>query len=319
MSIRFYSAFVFLFSLLLAAVMWLANDTAKDRSNYISHFNDPFGGRLEIGFKYYMNAFNMAGFSAEISIVITCVVIYLFFAVVWRKIIGFNWFITLLILNIVVFGVFNYYLGTSIRMGLAISFALFCSFMYLEGKKSYFYFLLLTPLIHYGALLYVLIFLWVYLFRSRSFLFHAVFVVLGTIFLLILFDFILPYIGLSSYYIQYFNSDFGRTERLFPFTMAYSLSLIMVIIFSSNEARRISPFLYYLSIYTVPFLVFIVFTGNPLFAKMLMPLVFIKSAFLVLIYRDLIYDSKASSLVVAALLMFNAFSVYYALVMYRLI
>jgi hypothetical protein len=298
--------------------MFLVMDTAKDREQYIKHFDDPFGNsRIEIGFQYYMQFFKLLNIPSEVSIVITCLIVYFLLSRVWFKYIKTHWLLSILLFNFFAFGLMNYYLGTSIRMGLAIGVSLYASINILKGRSFFWLPFFVSFFIHYGAILYILVFTWFYLFRKKSIKFHILMALFGTFGLLAIFDKILPYFGLSSYYMAYFESDFGRTERIIPLSILFSLLALFFIFIKFSKLAYISSFLSVVVIYAIPFLVFQLATGNPLFGKMLMPVIFLQSIALSYLYIPMLMKNFKGNFLIPVLLVFNVLAVLYALSMYQ--
>jgi hypothetical protein len=316
--ISYYSLGISHLFVFVALIMYLVMDTANDREAYINHFENPFGNsRIEIGFHYYMQAFHILKIPATVSIITTCVLIFFFLSRVWFRYIKFHWLVSILVFNFFVFGLMNYYLGTSIRMGLAIGITLYASTNILERKKFFWLLLFASFFIHYGAILYILVFTWVYLFQKKGLMFHVTMILLGSFSLFFLFDVVLPYLGLSSYYMAYIESDLGRTDRVFPFTILFSLLALFFIFIRFGKLVSKSLFLSLLVIYVIPFLIFQIATGNPLFAKMIMPIIFLQSIALSYLYIPMFVKTFKGNLTILVLLFFNFLSLIYALSMYQ--
>ncbi len=301
-------------------ISFLVMNTASDRGNYIELFNSPFSnGRIEIVFQYYMNLFNILNIPAKFSIAFTSAIIYFLLSKFWLKFFYSNWFFSVLIFNFIVFSILNYYLGTSIRMGLAMSLSLFFSLKILNGKLRFIPLFLLTFLVHYGAILFVLVFSWVFFYRELKVRYHIFIAVFSGFFLLISFKYLLPFFPFPPYYMQYLNSGFGKTDRFLPFTIIFSLFSLFFIFIKYKVAIFLNKNLYLLSIYTIPFLILIVFNGNLFFAKMLIPLIFVQSLLLSLLYYKLALTFFGANLFLLLLCALNVFSILYALKMYNFI
>jgi hypothetical protein len=172
------SLYLFAFvAFIMASVM----DTAKDRDAYLHIFENPFhNSRIEIGFLHYANFFDILNIAPSASIVITCVIIYFLLSRVFFFYKKKNWLISILLFNFFAFGLMNYYLGTSIRMGLAISIALFSGIKILQGSKLFWLPFMASFFIHYGIIVFLLIFSWVFVFRDKEFGFHALMISVAT-------------------------------------------------------------------------------------------------------------------------------------------
>lgn len=318
--ISFYTISSIYFFAFVAFVMALVMDTAKDRKAYIRIFENPFGNsRIEVGFQYYVYFFDIINSPAFLSIVLTCVLIYFLWSRVWFFFIRCDWLVSILLFNFFAFGLMNYYLGTSIRMGLAIGLALYASIKILQSKKIYWLPLFASFFIHYGAILYILVFTWVYALRLKKIKLHFAIICFASVALLAFFDKFIPYLNLSTYYMGYIEGDLGRTDRIFPFTIAFSLISIVLIFNKISISLKEHPTLTILVIYSIPFLLFYIVTGNPLFGKMLMPIIFLQAIILVLLYIKFAVRLLGRSLFVFCLMGLNLVAICYALKMYNLI
>ncbi|WP_102505118.1 EpsG family protein [Salinivibrio kushneri] len=311
----YFSAFVML---LMHVVMY----TAKDRGNYLRHFSDPFNNRLEPLFQWYMWFLDIF-LTPHVAIMLTCTFIYLLFYKVWSNFRIGSYLLFFLFFNVVAFGVFNYYLGTSIRMGLAIAVGLYSAIKILEGVKSAWIGLILSPLLHYGLVLFLVYFIWYSLTKSKGTRFHCLVSVATFVFLVFLFDRLLSLLGLNSYYMMYFTEGFGQTERLIPFTVLYFfMSFIAISLFLTNNLRRTIPkfdFLYLSALYALPIVIYQLVSGIAIFSKMLMPQFFLLSILLAYVFDRRFYHGNARYFYVVLFFAANIIAILYALRMYQFI
>ncbi|WP_417685725.1 EpsG family protein [Pseudidiomarina gelatinasegens] len=319
--IKFFSIASLYFFIFVSLIMGLVMGTAKDRQAYIKHFESPFeDNRIEIGFQYYMYGFELLNIPPQLSIIITCVLTYGILSRVWLRYVNVHWVASLLIFNFFMFSLLNYYLGTSIRMGLAMAISLYSSYKYMDGKKFYLAPLVGAFVLHYGALLYILVFLWFIFTKNLSVKFHIVMSAIGGLLLVLFFDLVLPSIGLSSYYMAYFETDFGRTERLLPFTVLFSIAAIwLTFLYSSKSKLHETSEILIVSLYSLPFIIYFLYSGNPLFGKMLMPIIFLQSIIVTNLYFRPVLVLLGGPLLISILLLLNALAIIYALKMYQYI
>lgn len=295
-------------------------DTAKDRGQYLIHFADPFNNRLEPFFQLYMWFLNLF-LTPHVSILLTTSIIYLTLHKVWSAFSTKNYLVNFLFFNIVAFGVFNYYLGTSIRMGLAIAVALYSVVQILSGSKFAWSGIIISSLIHYGLSFFFVFFVWFSITKNKSYKFHFFALVIFVTFLIFLFDNLLSLMGLGSYYLAYFYDGFGQTERLIPFIILYILfSFVIIIFFLTNNLEKEIPkfkFLYLASLYLIPLTFYQIITGIAIFSKMLMPQVFLMSVLLTHIFIKRFYLGDCRGLYLPLLIILNFIAVIYALKMFN--
>lgn len=298
----------------VAILMYSVMDTAKDRVNYLKHFEFPFmSSRMEPGFQYYTSFLKWIGASPEFGIVFTCLVIYFLLAKCWFYLVRLKWLESLLLFNFFMFSVFNYYLGTSIRMGLSISLAMFGSCIVLRGNNKGFIFLLLSTIFHYGGIFFAVSFFWYKFTQNRTKGFHYIVVFCGTVAMFFLFDIILPTLGLGDYYLSYFDGGVDGTERLVPFSLAfYALVLFLLFIGRVNNDE------FKLSLYGLPFLVYSLVSGITVFGKMIMPLVFLSYVSLIKVFYLGTKGGVPSLARLYVLISVNFLALVYAMKMYRL-
>lgn len=312
----------FYYMVFVAFIMHVVMYTAKDRENYIKHFSDPFNNRLEPLFQWYMWLLDLF-FTPHVAIVVTCVLIYAFFYNVWFKYNSHCYIIYFLFFNFIVFSVFNYYLGTSIRMGLAIAVGLYSASKILRGVNIAWIGLVCSPLIHYGLILFLGFFVWYFLVNSKSKFFHYMVALSATVFLVFGFDFVLGLLGLSSYYLAYFYDGFGETERVIPFTVAYFIlaSLFIGLFFNGELSDELldSKFFFLSILYSLPFVFYQLLTGVAIFAKMLMPQFFFMSIMLAHVFIKRFYLGNWRYLYIYLFVVFNFISFFYSLRMYQFI
>lgn len=303
-------------------LMHIVMYTAKDRGNYLLHFAAPFNNRLEPLFQCYMWLLDIF-LTPHVAILLTCTFIYLLFYKVWSTFRIGSYLLFFLFFNAVVFGVFNYYLGTSIRMGLAIAVGLYSAIKILEGVKFAWIGLILSPLLHYGLVLFLVYFIWYFLTKSKGTRFHCLVSVATFVFLVFLFDRLLSLLGLNSYYMMYFTEGFGQTERLIPFTVLYFLmSFIAISLFLTNNLRRTIPkfdFLYLSALYALPIVIYQLVTGIAIFSKMLMPQFFLLSILLAYVFDRRFYHGNVRYFYVVLFFALNIIAILYALRMYQFI
>lgn len=313
--VKYYTIVLIPLLTFVAFLINLVKYTDADRQQYISHFSRPFSnGRIEIGFQYYMEIFHLLNISPIISTVFTSLIIYTLLYKIWFKMVKIHWIESILIINIVIIGIFNYYLGTSIRMGLALSLAIYSFYKIQDGSKYYYLVLLFSPLIHYGISLFVILFLYMKIFHLNSWKLNRNLIFIITIILIILLPYILNQINFNDYYTMYLNG-FGKTSRIFSFGMLlYIFSLILLFSFS-----RYKSFNTQLISYGIPFLIVSIVSGIVVIQKMLVPLLFIalieiSNLMYPRIRKYVKFDIRFMTLVV-----FNILSILYALKMYNYI
>jgi|GEM_PF-3117562 len=297
----------------VAGLMALVMDTASDRDNYIVLFSDPFANsRIEIGFLYYADILRGLGIPPEVGIVFTSILIYGLLARVWVYYIRLHWFESVFVFNFLVFSLFNYYLGTSIRMGLAMAVALFAAAQVTRGRYWLGIPLLLSPLLHYGAAPFVLSFVWLWVTRRASWRFHKVVIGLATLALPLLIQALPAILGLNGYYLQYFNEDLGQTERLFPFTLIFLGFALVLSAVKGNDSilRRIA-------FYSLPFFLCGMVTGIPIFGKMLIPNIFIAAIVVVADYKYIYVKNLEPNFRLFTVMCLNLAGVVYALKAYH--
>lgn len=308
--------------LAVALVMHLVMYTAMDRVNYLRHFDDPFNNRLEPLFQWYMWLTSHI-LSPHMAIVVTGVITYALFYNVWFKLKSRSFLIYFLFFNFVAFGVFNYYLGTSIRMGLAIGVGIYSVSIIIKGNRVGWFGLLASPLIHYGLVLFVLFFFWYNLTKNRGKKFHLLMIFGTTAFCVLGFDLLLEFLGLGSYYMMYFTDGFGQTERMIPFTILYFIiSFSFFLCFTNSRLANSIPnynFLFLSALYCFPLVIYQLISGVAIFAKMLMPQFFFMSIMFSHVFIERFYLSRYKHLYVSLFFILNIVSFLYALRMYRYI
>ena len=301
--------------------MTLVMPTASDRSNYIRHFENPLGpSRLEIGFQYYMAIFDFLNIEAQIAIVITCCLIYFLFARTWFLLVKLPWLESLLLFNFFSFSLLNYYIGTSIRMGLAIGSAVLLATLILLGKKKLLFLLPLPIAIHFGALYFVGIFSFFYVFRNFKFSFHILAFGFTSLLFVLTHSIIIRALPLGNYYLQYFNSDFGRTGRPFSFTVLFYLSYLLVTLPFLMKLRSLKPLdrnILVLNCYGLPLLTLFLMTTNPVFGRLLMPSVFFAAAGSMIFWGNLTIKLFEPGIRLALLFSINIIALVYSLKMYN--
>lgn len=306
----------------VALIMHVVMYTAKDRGNYLRHFADPFNNRLEPIFQWYMWLLDLL-LSPHAAIVFTGGLIYFLFYKSWFYFKCQAYALFFLFFNFVAFGVFNYYLGTSIRMGLAIAVGLYCAVKILDNKNIAWVGLILSPLVHYGLLLFLLFFMWFSLTKRKSMRFHYFISASITVFCVLFFNVILSLLGLNSYYMMYFTDGFGQTDRLIPFTVLYCIaSFLFISLFLTERLRsNISHFnfLYLSSLYSLPLVTYQLISGVAIFAKMLMPQFFFMSILLAYVFIARFYFERFRYSYFFLFFLLNIVSVIYALRMYNFI
>lgn len=323
--IKKYIVFLFPVLVIVFSIMYFSMFTAKDRDAYTVHFLNPFSNsRIEIGFSYYMYVFNGLGVPPNISIPFTCTFIYFLLYKFWFKYSPYNWFFSALAFNFIAFSVMNYYVGTSIRMGLAIAIGIFAVTKIIEGKKKFFALLLCSPLIQYGASLLVVISAWVFLFRRKGWRFHLIVIVFASLLAYFLSGAILNNIEFSNYYSQYVNDGLGKTERFFPFTVLFYMSSLILIFFYglkksfkglSNELFQ----LFLVFLYSVPVLFSWFATKVSFLPKMMMPSIFFGAFFVFFFYQGYAIKSIGKDVCFFVFLILNFLAMVYAFNMYGLI
>lgn len=310
------------FTALVAFVMHMVMYTAQDRANYLRHFSEPFNNRLEPLFQFYMWCLDLF-FSPHTAIVITCSIIYYLFYKSWFYFKSNSFLLFFLFFNFVSFGVFNYYLGTSIRMGLAIAVGLYSAVKILDNVRMAWVSLVLSPFLHYGLVLFVIFFIWYVLTKRKSKRFHYVIAISVTFFCLFYFNVMLDIIGLNSYYIIYFTDGFGKTDRFIPFTIFYCiLSFLFIILFLDKKLSKTTPefyFLYLSSVYSLPLVLYQLVSGVAIFAKMLMPQFFFMSILVAWVFIERFYFHRLRYLYCFLFFVLNVTAIIYALRMYKFI
>lgn len=304
-------------SFYVVLIMSMVMNTAGDRDIYHHIFSLPFGyNRIEPGFKFYAQAWKSLGVPPGVSIVSTCGIIYVLLGRFWFNYCRLSWLESLLLFNFFSFSIFQYYLGTSIRMGLATSLALYAFMKLADGKKRYLPLLFLAPLIHYGTIPFVLISAWIYATRSISWRIHFIFIILASILSSIAVYEILHSFAFGAYYMSYFNSDFGDTDRIFPFTgLFYWFALFLIVQIIDDSFLKRAAF------YGIPLLVYgsLGQPGAPIFFKMLIPCMFIAAVLLSDVYRKVAKNNMTLDIRVILLLFFNVLALLYALHQYHYI
>lgn len=295
--------------------MYLVEETDADRYSYLEHFSDPFlNTRIEPLFQYYMYLYKILYISPSIATIITIITIYSLLAVIWFENVNIRRFESFIIFNGIIFSVFNYYIGTSIRMGLAMSLALYFFYKINNGNNSKIIYVLMisTIFIHYGIVLFVLIFLFkLFFIKNNKTFFNIAVVFLMSIVVVLSLNTIISFMEINSYYSMYLDG-FGATERIIPFTMLlFIICLIVLMILKKND------FYSSLVLYGFPFLI-VQFKFNMAFiGKMLMPFLFISLVYLFNQYYKKIFVRIDSSLRFIVLIVFNSVSLLYALNMYN--
>lgn len=310
------------FMMAVALVMHLVMYTAKDRANYLKHFADPFNNRLEPLFQWYMWLLTHI-LSPQVAIVMTGVIIYTLFYNVWFKLKSRSFLIYFLFFNFVMFGVFNYYLGTSIRMGLAIAIGIYSASLILQGVKVAWIALISSFLVHYGLVLFVLFFFWYSITKNKPKKFHFLITFGITIFCILGFDLLLGFLGLGSYYMMYFTDGFGQTDRIIPFTILYFLfSVFFIFSFLNDRLVQTIPrfrFLYLSTLYCLPLVIYQLVSGVAIFSKMLMPQFLFMSIMLAHVFIKRFYLISYRYIYISLFLILNLASFFYALRMYQYI
>jgi len=271
--VRYFSIALAYVLVLVAGLMALVMSTAKDRANYLVIFSNPFGNsRIEIGFQYYVDALEHLNVPPAVGIVITCVLTYMILAYAWYAWVRIYWIESLLLFNFFVFSLFNYYLGTSIRMGLATALALYGAVQIARGNRKFLVLVWISGLFQYGTIPFSLIVTWLVLTQRVSWRIHKVFILAASIALPLSVALILRHLGLSGHYMSYFNGSEGQTGRIFPFTYAF---LVLALVLSSFKGE--DTILRRAAFYGLPFLLYGIFSGVAIFSKMLIPNIFIAS------------------------------------------
>lgn len=271
--VRYFSIALGYILVFVAALMAAVMSTAKDRSNYLVLFSDPFGNsRIEIGFQYYMDALAHLSVPPDVGIVVTCVLIYTILAYVWCAWVRIYWLESLLLFNFFVFSLFNYYLGTSIRMGLATALALYGAVQIARGNKKFLVLVWISGLFQYGTIPFALIMTWLVISQRLSWPIHKVLIVAASIALPLSVALILQHLGLGEHYMSYFKGNEGQTGRIFPFTYAFFiLALLLASLRGEDTILRRAMY------YGLPFLLYGIFSGVAIFSKLLIPNIFVAS------------------------------------------
>jgi len=315
--IKKYNIILLFFSSFIIFVSFISMDVAKDRKNYLRFFEDPtIQERFELGFSYYAKLLSMF-FSPEISVVITILIIYLLLGLSWNLIVKRSYIATFLLFIFVAFTICQYFLGTAIRHGLAASLAIFSSVRILQGKIWYFPLLLITPLLHYGALLYVIVFLVVIITKKLNWsLFKSMLILTVPVMLFAfepLFVHFINAFGLPSYYLGYIFDDFGKTERF----RSYSMILFLICLFALlNTPDSLERRLVYSGF---PFLIYYLLSDISFFPRLLMPMLFFAMALCINVYAKRIKTLISPFIWYIFLIMLDFLAIFYALNQYNLI
>ena len=313
MKIKYNTISLLPFIFFIAFMMFIVKDTDADRYMYIWHFAHPFdNSRIEIGFQYYMYLFKMLNIPPIYSTIITSLITYILLYKTLFKYTKIYWVELLFIVNIIIIGIYNYYLGTSIRMGLAFSLVLYSFFKIQEkNQKRYYILLFLSIFIHYGVSLFVIVFTFMRLFKLNSWKKNKIVILFATIFLLFGFNILISYLNLNSYYSMYLDG-FGKTSRLVPFAMSLFMFILLTLYFSKQKNFNI-----YFVFYSIPFLIISFITGIYVIHKMLMPFLFIAIIEFINLYYKTIQKNISANIRILVLFVGNILSVLYALKMYN--
>lgn len=315
-NIKYHNIYILLMIPFISFIMFIVEDTNSDRYAYIEHFSNPFfNSRIEPLFQYYMYIFYILNIPANIGTIITILIIYGLFVKIWFNNANKKGIESFLVINFLIFSVFNYYLGTSIRMGLAVVLALYYFYKIQNTIKlniGYYILLISTIFIHYGVSLFIVLFLCIKLFFNNIFLknyFHlmiifAILLICGVKYFIIFFD-------INGYYSMYLDG-YGTTERLIPFTILVYIICIFILLLV-----RIKDFNIILVIYGTPFILLQFIMNFAFIGKMLIPLIFIAmlEIYNVFYSKIQIYTNKYFRIIIILLL--NILSVLYALKMYN--
>ncbi len=323
--IKNYNIMLFFILPLIFYLMYFTMDTAMDRENYIQHFNYPFlDERIEIGFQYYMQLFKYLGIEPYFSIPLTSVFIYLFFYKFWFTNSKEKNFITFLSFNFIIFSLMQYLLGTSIRMGLATVIAIYSFYQITEGKNKYFILLLFSASIHYGVIVFVIVAIYVTIFSRLNYYFHLITIIFASIFSYFFFFYVLEYLNLNSYYLDYIYGDAGKTDRLIPYSIIfYILSIILLSIvgfkniFYKLEPKKRKIFLVYF--YMIPLLIVWCITQIAIIPKIMAPSIFIGSFFIFFYYTKPVIKVLNYKIFFSLLIFMNFIAFLYAFNQYRII
>ena len=318
LSVKYNTLCLFCFNILVAFIMHLVMYTAKDRESYLEHFANPFySSRIEIGFQYYMFIYKIIGVLPQIGVIITSVIIYTLLAKVWFFFIKTYWLESILLFNFLMFTLFNYYLGTSLRMGLAVAICLYASIRIFENKWQYWILLAAAATFHYGAILYLIIFCWVRLSRQYSLRYHFFAILVASLFAVSVFKAIFPELGLSSYYLNYLDNE-EISSRFIPFSLLFLILSLFALIFK-KKSNKFPYSLYLLVLYSIPFLIGTFIGGVVLFPKMITPLIFLAAILFVIEYYNKFQKLTERNLRFMVLIYSNFTALLYALNMYQYI
>lgn len=317
-----FDALVLISAFCLFFIMFVGNGVIQDRAGYIQHFGNPFGdSRIEVGFHIYMGLYYMLGIDPLISIPLTSVIIYLVLTRAWLSSIKGMEIWGFLVFNIIMFGLMNYYMGTSIRMGLALSLAVFATIRISEKEIWLHWVILLAScFIHYGVIAFVLVVMFVRFFRFFSVRFHVLINVASFILACVIVEYFLGSF-LTGYYAQYFNGQNGATDRFLPYSVMLSIFLWIFIARYAEEFYRRNLFLTLLLIYSIPLLLVSIVFNVSVLVKVLMPFFFIQSFLVVSFVFDKVGEDLMSRkyMVSVLLILLNVSTVLYALEMYNLL
>jgi len=321
MRMRYFSVGLGYALFFVAVLMALVMPTAADRASYIRHFENPLAtSRLEIGFQYYIAIFNFLNVEAQVAIILTCCLIYFLFARAWLLLVKTPWIESLLLFNFFSFSLMNYYLGTSIRMGLAMGAAVLISAHVLRGHRFLIFLLPLTALLHYGTLYFVGAFSFFFMLRTLSFKYHVFLIGAASFMFVSAYGILVGALPLGDYYLQYFTGDLGRTERLFPLTVLFYLIVLLLVapkLFRIGRLNTLERNMLYIIFYGLPLCALFLTTFNPIFGKLLMPIVFLSAATSVIFWGDQVSKLFRPELRLVVLLSLNLISLAYALKMYN--
>jgi len=289
-----------------AAVIFLSMDTAKDRENYIRFFSDPFTPvRWEPGFVLLGKGMSLV-FSPEMSIVAISSISYLLLAFSWQKIYPTSSVASFLSFHLSTYMFFNYFLGTAIRNGLAAGLVV-AIFTLVVNRSSFFAraFLLFGPAFHLGASLFsALGWVFSHIHRRRA----AMVLGLGlSIAAILVFLFVLPSYISSSYYLIYLEA--GETsDRFRSFSMIlYALCMILLFVLRDKDVWV------KISLLPAPLLIFYLFTGYEIIARLLIPFFFIAIATNFKIYNNKILQVVGDKFLALILIFGNLIGLSYAL------
>lgn len=316
--IKKYAIALFYLSVVVILIAAFTMNTAKDRDQYLRFFSNPnMETRFEIGFVYYAKMVSMI-VSPEYAVIFTILLIYILLGTSWFHLVSRPWLESFLIFNGLVFSIFQYFLGTAIRNGLAMAIAVYAAVKMLNGRRNYLLLLLVAPLIHYGVTLFVVIFLGVLLTTRLNWSIIRVGIILSipAVFLMFkpLYEHFISVLGLpQSYYLEYIYQGFGKTERFRSYAMIiFAFSIIALLKTTDCQIRRIS-------LYSIPFLAYYFITDITLFHRMLMPMLFFALVLCVNRYAERIKTFLTPKVWLFLLLIFNSVAFLYALNQYGLL